>query len=107
MELVAIKRIVLVLVWILPLLVQNCSFDVPNAIGQTISVDVTNASKVLSQQIDIDDEHRHAVASPLLYFNPYPTSVSSIAATRRIQRTETTPRGDNRAIYQRTSVLLI
>jgi hypothetical protein len=107
MERAAIKRIVLVLVWILPLLIQNCSFDLPNGTGETISVGILNGGKVLSRQIDIDDDHRHAIASPLPDFDASPTSASSIAATRRIERTETMPRAENRPIYQRTSVLLI
>jgi hypothetical protein len=107
MECAAIKRIVLVLVWILPLLIQSCSFDLPNATGQTISVSGTNGGKVLSQQIDIDDDHRHVIASPLPHFDVYPSSASSIVAELRTERTETSLRADNRPIYQRTTVLLI
>ncbi len=107
MKRVAMKSIVVVLVWLLPLFFQNFSFDPARGTGQTISAGVTNSGNALGQQIDIDDDHRHVFVSLLSYFAANSTAVSSIPVERLTDRSEARLRADNRPIYQRISVLLI
>jgi hypothetical protein len=104
---VAIKRIVLIVFLILPLLIQSCSFEVPQETNETTSVSVARVGKTPGQPIDMDDDHRPAFVSPLSYFAAYAASGAPIPAERWTEGVDTPLRLDSRALYRRSTVLLI
>lgn len=101
------NRIVLALVLTLPLLSQNCSFNIPAQRGEILYATSADSTQAFTQQIDIDDDHREAQSSPFPCVALHFEFALAGAADASPDNANIKPCLDIRPIYKRNSVFLI